>query len=47
MPWMECSVMDDRVRFVARLLDGEKMAQELEPASLLALKHCTFGQQTT
>src|ERR1700751_5036916 len=26
MPWKECSVMDERVRFVARLLDGEKMA---------------------
>ena len=26
MPWNECSAMDERVRFVARLLDGEKMA---------------------
>lgn len=26
MPWKECSVMDERVKFVARLLDGEKMA---------------------
>src|SRR5271167_4564873 len=26
MPWKECSVMDERVRFVARLLDGERMA---------------------
>src|SRR5467141_1195706 len=26
MPWKECSVMDERVRFVARLLDGEKMS---------------------
>jgi hypothetical protein len=26
MPWKECSVMDERVRFVARLLDGDKMA---------------------
>src|SRR5256884_5590356 len=25
MPWKECSVMDERVRFVARLLEGEKM----------------------
>jgi len=23
MPWKECSVMDERLRFVARLLDGE------------------------
>jgi len=26
MPWKACHVMDERVRFVARLLDGEKMA---------------------
>ena len=26
MPWKECSKMDERVRFVARYLDGEKMA---------------------
>jgi len=26
MPWRECSKMDERVRFVARLLEGEKMA---------------------
>jgi putative transposase len=26
MPWKECRVLDDRLRFVARLLDGEKMA---------------------
>jgi hypothetical protein len=26
MPWKECSVMDEKVRFVGRLLDGENMA---------------------
>ena len=26
MPWEECSVMDERVRFVGRLLDGESMS---------------------
>ena len=26
MPWNECKPMDERLRFVARLLDGEKMA---------------------
>jgi putative transposase len=26
MPWQECCKMDERLRFVARLLDGEKMA---------------------
>ena len=25
MPWKECSVMDERLRFVAQLLDGEAM----------------------
>ena len=27
MPWKECHIMDERLRFVARLLEGEKMAQ--------------------
>jgi transposase InsO family protein len=27
MPWKECSVMDERLRFVARLLDGESMTE--------------------
>jgi transposase InsO family protein len=26
MPWRECSVMDERLRFVARLLEGEAMS---------------------
>ena len=26
MPWRECNRMDERLRFVARLLEGEKMA---------------------
>jgi putative transposase len=26
MPWKECHAVDERLRFVARLLDGEKMA---------------------
>jgi putative transposase len=26
VPWKECCTMDERLRFVARLLDGEKMA---------------------
>jgi transposase InsO family protein len=26
MPWKDCSVMDERLRFVARLLDGEAMS---------------------
>jgi len=27
MPWMECSVMEERLRFVARLVDGEGMSE--------------------
>jgi transposase InsO family protein len=27
MPWKRCSVMDERLRFVARLLDGEAMSE--------------------
>jgi len=27
MPWKECSVMDERLRFVAKLLDGESMSE--------------------
>jgi putative transposase len=26
MPWKECNRMDERLRFVAKLLEGEKMA---------------------
>ena len=26
MPWKECNRMDERLRFVAKLLDGEKMS---------------------
>jgi Helix-turn-helix domain len=26
MPWKECDPMDERLKFIARLLDGEKMA---------------------
>jgi len=27
MPWMECSVMDEKMKFVGRMLEGEKMAE--------------------
>src|SRR6185437_15437174 len=26
MPWMECNKVDEKLKFVARLLEGEKMA---------------------
>lgn len=27
MPWKECNVMDERVKFIARFLEGEKVAR--------------------
>ena len=30
MPWKECSVMDERLRFVAKLLDGEAMSHDAD-----------------
>jgi len=29
MPWNECKPMDERLRFIARLLEGETMASEM------------------
>jgi hypothetical protein len=28
MPWKECKRMDERLSFIARLLEGEKIASE-------------------
>jgi hypothetical protein len=33
MPWKECNHMDERLRLVAKLLDGEKMAAVWESES--------------
>ena len=30
MPWKECHVMDERLRFVARLLEGDRLITALE-----------------
>jgi hypothetical protein len=30
MPWKECSVMDERLRFVAKLLEGETMHKPVQ-----------------
>ena len=27
MPWKACNPMDERLKFIARLLDGDKMAE--------------------
>ena len=36
MPWKECHVVDERLRFIARLRDGEKMAAPLRRVRDLA-----------
>jgi hypothetical protein len=33
MPWKECSVMDERLRFVARLLEGDGFEPSVPPKS--------------
>ena len=34
MPWKESSVMEERLRFVARLLDGEPMSEVCRDGSV-------------
>ena len=36
MPWKECHVMDERLRFVARLLEGERGWRPYAPANIRA-----------
>ena len=35
MPWRECNRMEERLKFVARLLDGEKIAVLLVAQDLI------------
>jgi hypothetical protein len=35
MPWKECQAMDERLRFVARLLNGESAEHRLIPPSAI------------
>jgi hypothetical protein len=37
MSWQECHIMDERLRFVARLLEGEKMAPLCVAAFVIAM----------
>ncbi len=30
MPWKECNIMDERVKFIARFLEGEKVTRLAE-----------------
>ena len=46
MPWKECQVMDERLRFVARLLDGEKMAQSARSSEFPAKRATRFSIAT-
>ncbi|NOR18789.1 MAG: hypothetical protein GQ538_01705 [Xanthomonadales bacterium] len=55
MPWKECNKMEERLRFVARRLDGEKMAvmcrtmcieKENLDSHLLHAIICTIFNQT-
>ncbi len=34
MPWKECSVMGERLRFVSRLLEGEAMTDICRESSI-------------
>ncbi|WP_459698147.1 helix-turn-helix domain-containing protein, partial [Acidisoma sp. C75] len=34
MPWKECSVMDERLRLIARLLEGESMSDLYREAGI-------------
>ena len=34
MPWKACSVMDERLRFIARLLEGENMSDLCREAGI-------------
>jgi hypothetical protein len=44
MPWKECSVTDGRVRFVARLLEGEKMTSYVGSSLSLARPYKVFDR---
>ena len=34
MPWNECNHMDERLRFIARILEGEKMSVACRDAGI-------------
>jgi len=47
MPWNECSVMDERLRFVARLLEGEGMSDVCREFGISPLPLRTPPEQTS
>lgn len=52
MPWKECSMMDEKIKFIARLLEGEKLAPLCREFNIsrktgyqIWKKYLQFGQQ--
>ncbi|MGE0528300.1 MAG: helix-turn-helix domain-containing protein [Bdellovibrionales bacterium] len=52
MPWKECSMMDEKIKFIAMLLDGEKLAPLCREFNIsrktgyqIWKKYLQFGQQ--
>ena len=45
MPWKVCKPMDERLKFIARLLDGEQMAGLCR--ELISLAHPTRFERVT
>lgn len=52
MPWRECNMMDEKIKFIARLLDGEKLAPLCREFNIsrktgyqIWKKYLQFGQQ--
>lgn len=52
MPWKECSMLDEKIKFIARLLDGEKLAPLCREFNIsrktgyqIWKKYLQFGQQ--
>jgi hypothetical protein len=47
MPWQQCNQMDERLKFITRLLDGEKMAarrQRLMTGNVVKIWVCVDGR---
>jgi len=41
MPWKECNHMDERIKFIGRMLDGEKISALCEVLSLTPSFDCS------
>jgi hypothetical protein len=47
MPWKECSVVDERLRFVAQLLDGEAMSEVCRAFAERQRRGCVDGDEAS